>query len=287
VTDPRTRKLLALAALVFASAAWGSVFLFGKLALAELSPLQVVTLRFVIASLALAPVALKQRDWPRRDDLPTFLAASAIGVPVAMLLLFTGLKLAGAVTTALLLGAFPVLLSLSAVLFDKERLGWRGWAATAASTLGVVFIVGGPGQPPGWRGPLLVLASLVCFTAWVVLSKRLMQRYSPFAVTSQVIFQGTLMLLALSLMEPWPALGTLHAGTWWSLAMLGLVCTALTYQLWNWGLREVGTHTSGVIGNLEPLTGALLGITILGEPTGLGLWVGGGLILAAAISVSL
>jgi drug/metabolite transporter (DMT)-like permease len=151
----------------------------------------------------------------------------------------------------------------------------------------VAFIVGGPGQDPGWRGPLLVLASLVCFSAWVVISKRLMRRYSPFAVTSQVIFLGTLMLLPLSCTEPWPDLGGLHAGTWWSLVMLGVVCTALTYQLWNWGLKEVGTHTSGVIGNLEPLTGALLGVTILGEPTGLGLWVGGGLILAAAVSVSL
>src|SRR5262249_9711886 len=155
-------------------------------------------------------------------------------------LLFTGLKLAGAVTTSLLLGAFPVLLSLSAVFFDKELLGWRGWAATVASTLGVAFLVGGPGQDPGWRGPLLVLAALVCFSAWVVLSKRLMRRYSPFTVTSQVIFMGTLMLLPLFCTEPMPDFGSLHAGTWWSIAMLGVVCTALTYQLWNWGLKEVG-----------------------------------------------
>ncbi len=282
-----SRKTLALLALVFASCAWGSVFVFGRIALMELSPLQVVTLRFVIASCVLLPVMLWQREWPRPRDLPAFLAASFIGVPLAMFLLFTGLKLAGAVTTALLLGAFPVLLSLSAVLFDQEKLGWRGWTATAVSTLGVGLIVGAPGQDAGWQGPLLVLASLVCFSAWVVMSRRLMQRYSPLAVTGNVILLGTLMLVPVLFLRSMPPLGTLHADTWWCLAMLGVVCTALTYQLWNWGLKEVGTHTSGVIGNLEPLTGALLGVLVLGEATSLGLWLGGGLILAAAISVSL
>lgn len=283
----RTRKGLALAALVVAGSAWGSVFLFGALALRELSPLQTVTLRFVIASLALLPFALKQGEWPRRADLGLFLLASLLGVPVAMLLLFTGIKLAGAVTSALLLGAFPICLSLSAVLVDKERLGWRGWGATAASTLGVALIAGRPELRGDWLGPLLVLASLLCFSAWVVLSRILMRRYTPLSVTSHVIMLGTLMLLLLmAAAGPLPDLAQLHTITWLSLLSLGVVCTALTYQLWNWGLKEVGTHTSGIIGNLEPLVGALLGVLVLGEPTGLLMWAGGALILGAALTVT-
>lgn len=283
----QSRKALALAALVFASSAWGAVFLFAGWALQELSPLQVVTLRFVIASLVLLPVALRRNEWPRRGDWVPLLLTSAVGVPLAMWLLFRGIQLSGSVVSALLLGAFPVLLSLSAVVFDKERLGMRGWAATFASTLGVAVIIGGPRANPGVLGPVLVLLSLVCFSAWVVISKRLMARYSPFAVSSHVIFLGTLMLLAtIALAGPLPRLAELHARTWWSLAMLGVVCTALTYHLWNWGLKEVGTHTSGVIGNLEPLTGALLGVLVLGEPTSPTLWIGGALILGAAASVA-
>jgi drug/metabolite transporter (DMT)-like permease len=283
----QTRKGLALAALAVAGSAWGSVFLFGALALRELSPLEVVTLRFVIASLTLLPFVLRQNQWPRRADLGLFLLASLLGVPVAMLLLFTGIKLAGAVTSALLLGAFPVCLSLAAVYVDGERLGWRGWGATAASTLGVGLIAGRPEQGAGWLGPLLVLASLLCFSAWVVLSRILMRRYTPLSVTSHVIMLGTLMLLPfMALAGPLPDLARLHMVTWVSLLSLGVGCTALTYQLWNWGLKEVGTHTSGVIGNLEPLVGALLGVLVLGEPTGLLMWVGGALILGAALTVS-
>lgn len=279
-------RRLALAALVAAGVAWGAVFLFAALALRTLTPLTVVTSRFVIASLALLPLMLWRRERPAWGDWPAFLAASLLGVPVAMLLLFTGIALAGATVSALLLGAFPVFLSLAALLFDRERLGLRGWAATFASTLGVALIVG-PGRASGWLGPLLVLASLVCFTLWVVLSQRLMRRYSTFAVTNWIILLGTLMLLPLAAWRGLPDLRRLDATTLASLLALGLLCTAVTYQLWNWGLKHVGTHRSGIIGNLEPLTGALLGVWVLGEPTGLGLWAGGALILGAAVSVGL
>lgn len=282
----QTDRMPALAALVAASVAWGAVFLFAALALRTLTPLAVVTLRFVIASLALLPLMLWRRERPARGDWPAFLAASLLGVPVAMLLLFTGIALAGATISALLLGAFPVFLSLAALAFDRERLRWHGWAATFASALGVALIVGRPGRATGWLGPVLVLASLVCFTFWVVFSQRLMRRYSTFAVTSWVILLGTLMLLPLAAWRGLPDPRSLDATTLASLLMLGLLCTAVTYQLWNWGLKRVGTHRSGVIGNLEPLTGALLGVWVLGEPTGLGLWAGGALILGAAVSVS-
>lgn len=285
---PKSRRALAFAALAAAGVAWGAVFLFAALALRQLSPLAVVTARFVIASLALLPFLLWRREWPRRADWPALLAASFIGVPVAMLLLFNGIARAGATVAALLLGAFPVFLSLAAVWFERERLGWRGWGATFASTLGVALIVGRPEGAANWLGSLLVIASLLCFTAWVVLSQRLMERYSTFAVTGWVILLGTLMLLPLSLAGGLPpGAPDLNAATWASLLGLGVVCTAVTYQLWNWGLKEVGAHKSGVIGNLEPLTGALLGVLVLGEPTGLALWLGGALILGAAVSVSL
>ena len=284
----KSRRALAFAALAAAGVAWGAVFLFAALALRQLTPLQVVTARFVIATLVLLPLLLWRREWPARADWPVVLAASFIGVPVAMLLLFTGIARTGATVAALLLGAFPVFLSLSAVWFERERLGVRGWGATFASTLGVALIVGRPEGSTNWLGSLLVLASLLCFTAWVVFSQRLMARYSSFAVTGWVILFGTLMLLPFALAAgPPPGAPQLNAATWISLLALGIACTAVTYQLWNWGLKEMGAHKSGIIGNLEPLTGAVLGIAVLGEPTGAALWMGGALILGAAVSVSL
>src|SRR5215469_246190 len=117
------RRRLAIAALVAAAAIWGSAFIFGAIAMRELTALQTVTARFIMASLLLLPMALWRREWPRPNDWLALLLTGALGFPVSMLLLFSGLEYAGAAITSLLYGAFPVLLALAALVFDGEKIG--------------------------------------------------------------------------------------------------------------------------------------------------------------------
>jgi drug/metabolite transporter (DMT)-like permease len=70
---------------------------------------------------------------------------------------------------------------------------------------------------------------------------------------------------------------------WLALAGSGLLCTASSTLLWNWGLTQVPASQAGVLLNMEPLLGSLLGVFVLGEHLGPGAWAGGLLILAAAI----
>lgn len=282
------RKQLAVTAIVIAVAIWGSTFVFGAIAMRELTALQTVTARFVIASSILVPIVLLRHEWPRLVDWPSFLLTGIIGFPVAMLLLFSGLNQAGVIVSSLLYGAFPILVTVAAVFFEGERPGIRGWIAAVVSTLGAALITLGGSGYTGWLGPSLVLAALACFAAWVIMSNRLMRRYSSLCVTGWTMLFGTLVLMPIPFIYgKLPAPSQLHVATWFSLLFLGTMSTAVAYQLWNWGLREVGAHTSGVISNLEPLIGAALGIAVLGEPISLALCVGGALIVGAAFSVSL
>jgi drug/metabolite transporter (DMT)-like permease len=73
---------------------------------------------------------------------------------------------------------------------------------------------------------------------------------------------------------------------WLALAASGLLCTATTTLLWNWGLTQVPASQAGVLLNLEPLMGSLLGVFVLGERLGTTAWIGGGLILAAAVTLT-
>jgi len=281
------RRRLAIAALVAAAAIWGSAFIFGAIAMRELTALQTVTARFIMASLLLLPMALWRREWPRPNDWLAFLLTGALGFPVSMLLLFSGLEYAGAAITSLLYGAFPVLLALAALVFDGEKIGRRGWIAALVSTLGAALITAGRWNARDWLGPSLVLAALACFAVWVIMSNRLMRRYSSLCVTSWTMLFGTLILIPIGFFYGGPAPAALHAPTWLSLLSLGVMCTAVAFQLWNWGLQELGTYTSGVISNLEPLIGAILAVLVLGESVGPALCLGGALILGAALSVSL
>jgi drug/metabolite transporter (DMT)-like permease len=175
--------------------------------------------------------------------------------------------------------------------------------ALCGSTVGAALIVLGGSRGPAARGEpslagdLLVVASLVAALAWILLSKKLMQTHSPPVVTAYTILAGTLMLIVWVL-GPWllsplthakvqpPPFAHLSTTAWAALAISGLLCTAATTLLWNWGIHHVPASRAGVFLNIEPAMGSWLGVQLLGEHLGPYAWAGGALILTAAITLT-
>ncbi|HET6567671.1 MAG TPA: EamA family transporter, partial [Rhodothermales bacterium] len=273
----------AFAAIALASMLWGFSFLFGKVALTELTASQVILGRFLIASLILLPQALRLLNRIPKSDVLRFILSGVLMVPVMMWTQFEGLARTSATSAALIIATIPVLMALAAVVFDRERLGAKGWIAVALSTLGAACLVGTPGPGSAVAGDLLVLASTLAAAGWVIFTRRLLQRYPSIAVTALCILFGTVAMVPITFWRDGLPSLHLHAGTWGALLALGVGCSALTYVLWNWGLQHVPASRAGVFVNLEPLVGALLGITVLREPLGPGTLAGGLLIIVAAL----
>jgi drug/metabolite transporter (DMT)-like permease len=199
-----------------------------------------------------------------------------------------------------MVGSMPVLLGVAAAIFAGEHLDYIGWAALVASTIGAALIVlGGHRGPaaqgePSLYGDLLVVLSLCTALSWILLSKKLMQTQSPVVVTAYSIVVGTIMLvvwvLGPMLFNPWraekvapPPFAHVSTTAWVALAISGLACTATTTFLWNWGIHHVPASRAGVFLNIEPALGSYLGVKLLGEHLGPYAWIGGALILSAAI----
>jgi drug/metabolite transporter (DMT)-like permease len=83
-----------------------------------------------------------------------------------------------------------------------------------------------------------------------------------------------------------PPISGISTKAWFALIASGVLCTATTTLLWNWGMTQVPASQAGVLLNMEPLMGSLLGVLVLSEHLGPGAWIGGGLILAAAITLT-
>jgi drug/metabolite transporter (DMT)-like permease len=124
-----------------------------------------------------------------------------------------------------------------------------------------------------------------------------MKTHRPPVVTACTILSGTAMLavwiLGPLLLNPWlhgkvaaPPFAHVSVTAWVALAISGLLCTATTTLLWNWGIHHVPASRAGIFLNLEPAVGSLLGVELLGEHLGPNAWVGGGLILAAAVALT-
>ncbi len=283
------RRALAFAALAAAGSLWGTGFLFGKVALAEMGVGHMVLYRFLFACIGLLPVLVRHPVRIRRSDVRVFLFAAVIGVPVQFLVQFEGLNRTTVSHASLMVGTMPVLLALGATLFTGERLDRTGWLVLTASTMGAALIAvgarssGGVGAGPTWQGDLLVIASLTAAVAWVLTSKRLMTTYPPVVATAYVLILGTVFLAAWVFLVDGPPPTTLSSRAWLSLAALGLLSTTSTTLLWNWGLSRVPASEAGVFVNLEPVVGAVLGVGLLHEVLGPLALAGGGLIIGAAI----
>ncbi len=83
-----------------------------------------------------------------------------------------------------------------------------------------------------------------------------------------------------------PTIHHISVEAWLALAASGFLCTASTTLLWNWGMTQVPASQAGVLLNLEPLIGSVLGVFILHETLGPSARLGGTLILAAAILIT-
>jgi drug/metabolite transporter (DMT)-like permease len=303
VTDePRSGgRALGYSALATAGSLWGTGFVFGKWALEQLTVGQMVFLRFLFASLGLLPVIWYESRSNRgsirirRGDVMLIVVAAALGVPIQFIIQFEGLARTTVSHASLMVGILPVLLAAGAAVFSRERLDAIGWLGLLASVVGAGLVAAGAagGGESGANGPtlsgdLFVVASLLAAVAWILMSQALMRRdYSPVMTSALVIITGTILLAGwVVATDGMPGFGQLSLATWGSVAAMGILATATTTLLWNWGLQQVPASQAGVFVNLEPVVGAILGVALFDEAMGLLSILGGLLILGAAVVVS-
>jgi drug/metabolite transporter (DMT)-like permease len=281
-----------------ASALWGCGFFFGKIALAEMNVGAMVLYRFAFATVALIPLLVLHRPRFNARDWRTLLLCALLGIPLQFLIQFSGLARTTVSHASLMVGTMPVILAVGATLFAHERMDATGWVALAVSTLGAGFIAlsaqaakaQGAGSGPTLTGDLLVVLSLMIALGWVLLNKRLMQRHSAITVSAYGIAAGTVMLLVIVPIlyrQPFgPGVTQVSMRAWLALAASGVLCTASTTLLWNWGMTQVPASQAGVLLNMEPLIGSLLGVFLLHETLGPSARLGAALILGAAIVIT-
>jgi len=296
----RRQKTLGFASCALASSLWGCGFFFGKIALAEMGVGAMVLYRFLFATLVLIPLLFTHRPGFNRGEWGTLMLCAFLGIPLQFLIQFSGLALTTVSHASLMVGTMPVILAVGATLFAHERMDRTGWFALAVSTIGAALIALGAGEAsvrhaathfgppaPTIAGDLLVVLSLVIALGWVLLNKRLMERHSAIVVSAYGTASGTVMLLlCVPLIYGLPPIAHVSLKAWLALAASGILCTAATTLLWNWGMTQVPASQAGVLLNMEPLIGSLLGVFILHESLGPSARIGGILILAAALVIT-
>ena len=271
-------------AMLLVAVVWGTSYGVAKGAMAFYPVLGFLAVRFGMTFVALLPALWRASAEERRH-------AAWAGLPLGGCLLAIFLcETYGLAHTQASQAAF--LISLCVVFTPFAEWALLGCAPARAvvgfaalSLLGAALLSGGPGGHWGW-GDALMVAAAVLRAVTACHTSRLLQRHPAPVMALTAVQSGTMALgcLALGLALPGELPPLPHSSAfWWACAYLVAGCTVFAFVAQNWALRHSTPTRVGLLGSSEPAFGALFAVLWLGERLEPLQWLGGGLIMAAAL----
>jgi len=276
--------------LLAVAAVWGTSYGVAKLALSFYPVLGFLALRFGITFVLLLPALLRASAAQRRGSLRVGLPLGALMLGIFLCETF-GIADTQASNAAFLISLCVVFTPFAewALLGRRPALALFGFAGM--SFAGVALLCGGFDRLGAGDGLMLIAAVLravtVCQTARLT-RRREVPALALTAVQAGVIALGCV-LLALATPGGLPKLPDLpEAGTFW-VATVYLVagCTVFAFFAQNWALKHSAPSRVALLMGSEPAFGALFAVSWLGERLSATGWLGGGLIVLAALWATL
>jgi drug/metabolite transporter (DMT)-like permease len=277
---------LALWAVVF----WGFSFIATKVALREVHPFTLLTLRFGIGGLLLFLVQL-QKD---RGFLKTFLSKdwvsiiflAIVGISGHNLLQAYGLLYTSAIHTGWIVAIMPIFITITARLFLGERITVRRMIGILVGFFGIFLVISkGAFSLSIFRfgstfGDILVLVSAITWTAFTVGGRGFLSRFSPLVAITPIMIVGCLITLPLTWLKwEWNIFFHLSPSGWMGILFLGVFCSGLAYLFWYSALQKKDSGVVGIYLYLEPLVTLIGAYSLLNEEIQWITLVGGGTIL--------
>ena len=244
--------------LIGMSFVWGMNFSVVKAALTDLSPLSFNSLRFSLASLfILTFLWIIERDLSfHKEDVGRLVLLGLIGTTIYQLLFINGIARTTAGNSSVILATTPIFVALLSSFLGVERVERRVWYSVILSFIGILLIVQGAGRTltltdQSGIGDLLILAGTICWSTYTVLSKPLLQRYTPLKLTAWTMVMGTPLLVLVSI----PSLKEQNWGSVSLQGWLGLVysfcfAVAIGYVIWYTGVSRIGSARTALYENL-------------------------------------
>jgi drug/metabolite transporter (DMT)-like permease len=208
-----------------------------------------------------------------RDDRVLMFWESFLGNFLFSICMLFGVALTSAVAAGVVMAALPAAVALLSRIFLHTRINGRVLLAIACAMAGITLLAlqkgeaGAPGASP-W-GYALLLGAVFCEASYVVIGKRLAGRIAPRRISALINLWGLALVTPLGL---WQALSfdfqSVSAPMWLLLLFYSLAASVLTVWLWMQGLREVPAPQAGVFTVMLPISAAVVGVVVLGEPFG-------------------
>jgi drug/metabolite transporter (DMT)-like permease len=201
------------------------------------------------------------------NDFPRIIAAAFFGVAFNMLTFFKGLSLTSPISAAVIMVSTPmIVLTLSAIIM-KERMQRRMVFGIILGLIGTAFLILygksiGSATNAG-LGNFLVLVNAISYGFYLIIVKKLMDKYNAFTFVKWIYLFGFIMVLPFG----WSQFQTVNwalvpIDICWKIGFVVVFSTFLTYLLNLLSMKELKPTTVAVFIYLQPLFATIFAISL-------------------------
>jgi drug/metabolite transporter (DMT)-like permease len=282
-----SKRLRADFALVICALIWGATFVVIKDALADMSVIAYIAVRFGIAAVLMAAIYWRA---VRSLTLREVWAGVQIGLFMFAGYMFqiTGLRWTTPSKAAFVTGMYVVFVPIVLAIFGRRRISIWIWAGALAALAGLYFLSVPPeGLGRLNRGDPIVFGCAVMFAFHMIFISRNVEKYSVASLSFLQV--ATTAVLATVLVPIAAAAGWERPKLVWTPYVIFAVlataigATVICFSLQTWAQKHTSASRAAILLTLEPVFAAVTSVTLGGERIGARMLVGALLIFGGIL----
>ncbi|HEY0662796.1 MAG TPA: DMT family transporter [Lysobacter sp.] len=280
IPDVTTKGWLTPVELAVLGAIWGASFLFMRIAANDFGAIPLVEVRLGLGSLVLLPFLWRARASFPLKLWPKLALIGAINSAIPFILFAWAAQRAPAGVGAIANAMTVLFTALVGFLFFGEKIGTQRAIALLAGFAGVVVLASGKvaGVSIGWAVAAGAAAAFL-YGIGINLVRRHLTGLPPAAVAAATLGCSALLTLPFAIAN-WPQ-HAIPAQSWFSAAMLGVLCTGAAFVMYYRLIARIGASRASTVTYLVPLFGVAWAWLLLDEPLTLTMGIAGAMILGS------
>ena len=200
-------------------------------------------------------------------DFPRIIAAALFGVALNMLTFFKGLSYTSPISGAVIMVTTPIIVLILSSILTKERMELQKITGILLGLFGTGFLIlYGQSMGNATNAPLgnfLVFVNAVSYGFYLIIVKKLMDKYNAFTFVKWIYTFGLLMVIPFG----WSEYQEIHWQTMpsmilWEIGFVVVFTTFMTYLLNLVSMRELKPTTVAVFIYLQPLFATVFAMSL-------------------------
>lgn len=198
-------------------------------------------------------------------DFPRIIAAAFFGVALNMLTFFKGLSFTSPISASVIMVSTPIIVLVLSALLLRERMQKKMVLGIVLGLIGTAFLIlygkSIGNAPHAGLGNFLVFVNAVSYGFYLIIVKKLMDKYNAFTFVKWIYLFGFLMVIPFGWQEfqavNW---AIVPIGILWKIGFVVVFSTFLTYLLNLLSMKELKPTTVAVFIYLQPVFATLFAI---------------------------